>query len=438
MTNKDLLTICLKNLLRRKTRTILAIIGVVVGTCAIVVMLSIGFALSQGFQDQIEQYGNLRLIEVHDPNAWGGMPSSQNQDKLDDKSIAKIEKMEGVGAVSPIINEYLYFGLGKKVASSSVYGIKPELLTLLGLEVQEGRLLESTDQYVVLMGSFVPTSFYDPKKQLYASWDSQESVDVFSDDLIITADYNYGSPSSAIEEEVNPVKYETYKGKVVGVLSDPNYSYQSYMNFDVLQKIQKDKQRAEKSSSQRQSGYEQAWVYVEDINKVKTVNDAIQDMGFSTYSLNDWLESMQQTAAMIQGVLGGIGAISLFVAALGITNTMIMSIYERTREIGVMKVIGANLPDIRKMFLTESGMIGFFGGCVGVLFSYLTSFLMNTFLSDMMASYLGTDGGTAVSVIPLWTAGAALLFASLIGIIAGYFPARRAMRLSALESLRNE
>jgi len=140
---------------------------------------------------------------------------------------------------------------------------------------------------------------------------------------------------------------------------------------------------------------------------------------------------------MIQMVLGGIGGISLFVAALGITNTMIMSIYERTREIGVMKVIGANLKDIRKMFLIEAGLIGFGGGIVGLVLSFGISFLMNTFLAGFVGDMIG-GMGSKVSIIPWYVALGALAFATFVGVAAGYVPAKRAMNLSALESLRNE
>jgi len=124
---------------------------------------------------------------------------------------------------------------------------------------------------------------------------------------------------------------------------------------------------------------------------------------------------------------------------------MVMSIYERTREIGVMKVIGANLRDIRRMFLIEAGMIGFIGGVIGVGVSLLLSLLMNTVLYDIISIALSQIGGgfgygaeTVISVIPLWTVFAAVAFSTLIGVIAGYSPASRAMKLSALESLKNE
>ncbi len=138
---------------------------------------------------------------------------------------------------------------------------------------------------------------------------------------------------------------------------------------------------------------------------------------------------------MIQMVLGGIGAVSLFVAAIGIANTMMMSIYERTREIGVMKVLGCDMGDIRNMFLLESGFIGFMGGAAGLVLSYLISFLVNRFagISEMMT---GIEGD--ISRIPLWLSMSAVGFAVGVGMIAGFFPAMRAMKLSPLAAIRNE
>ncbi len=139
---------------------------------------------------------------------------------------------------------------------------------------------------------------------------------------------------------------------------------------------------------------------------------------------------------MIQAVLGGIGAVSLFVAAIGIANTMMMSIYERTKEIGVLKVLGCALGDIRSMFLMEAGFIGFMGGAAGIALSYGVSRLVNKFLG---AGLLGMGGGNGdISRIPPMLAAAAVVFAVFIGMIAGLFPALRAMKLSPLAAIRNE
>ena len=451
MNNRDLIGLAFRNLMRRKTRTILAVIGVVVGTSAIIVMLSIGFGLSASFQEQIESYGNLHLVDVYSGGGMmyaegGGMISSGGETDagvLNDKAIASFEKIKGVDAVSPKVEQYLSFGVGKYIAQATVIGIKPEVMQKFGYELQEGRLLEAGDKYTVVFGNQVPSWFYNPKKTWGSTWGGEAQVDVITNKMIATADETYGQKQqkgqSTDEDKIN---YPEYKVKGVGILANPSddSAYNVYMSLESLEIIKKEAAKARKETISNKNEYDAAMVYVGDIDNVEDVSNAIREMGFQTNSLNDWLKSMQQTARMIQGILGGIGAISLLLAALGITNTMIMSIYERTKEIGIMKVIGANLGDIRKLFLLEAGMIGFLGGAVGLIFSYILSLLMNTVLSGIMSVMLGSvgGGGSTVSIIPWWVSVSALAFSTTIGIVAGYSPARRAMRLSALESLRNE
>ena len=140
---------------------------------------------------------------------------------------------------------------------------------------------------------------------------------------------------------------------------------------------------------------------------------------------------MQTQYGYVQLVLGGIGAVSLLVAAIGITNTMMMSIYERTKEIGIMKVLGCDLRNIQMMFLMEAGFIGFIGGIVGLVFSFAISILINQIVASM-------GNMMTLSYIPPWLALLSLVFAILVGMVAGFFPSLRAMRLSPLAAIRNE
>ena len=443
MSNFDIIELCFRNLLRRRARTILAITGVVVGTCAIVVMLSIGFGLAASFQQQIESYGNLHMIEVYSgrmgPTAAAG---SDDRGVISEKNLAKIEKIKGVTAVTPVASEYLIIAIGKKVAGTEIMGVKPEVLEKFNFEVQEGRLLTSSDKNAILFGNQIPYWFYDPNNYVW----SDKPTNVMTDKMIMTGDWDYGrKKTSGGGSDDQKIKYKEYKVKGVGVLASENdqSAYRAYMKLEELEKIQAEvrKARGERVIPSATKTYERALVYVGNINDSSSVSKELRNMEFQTWSPSDWLDAMKQTARMIQGVLGGIGGISLFVAALGITNTMIMSIYERTKEIGVMKVIGANLRDIRKMFLLEAGMIGFIGGALGVVISYLISLLMNTVLKDVISMALGFIGGgygASISIIPWWVIIAALVFATAIGMAAGFYPARRAMNLSALESLRNE
>lgn len=438
MNHRDLIDLCFRNLLRRRARTILAVIGVVVGTCAIVVMLSIGYGLTAGFEEQISSYGNLHLIQV---SANGGSQTNEGDDLkgiINEKTLKLMDEIDGVDAVTPIVSEYMMMQVGKKVTSTEFVGVDTEVLEKFNYEVKEGRMLKPSDKYGVLFGSNIPSWFYNPNKNDYSS----EPIDVVDEKITISADWELGMKKKSSDQD--KIDYPEFKGKGIGVLAMENdeSAYRVYMNIEDVEEIRTANQKARKENvsnvSRHGKTYDQAWVYVEDIDEVEGIIEVLkEDMGYYTYSPTDFLTAMQDTANMIQMVLGGIGGISLFVAALGITNTMIMSIYERTREIGVMKVIGANLKDIGKMFLIEAGLIGFGGGIVGLVISFLISFLMNHFLAGLMGSMLGTMG-SKVSIIPWYVALGALAFATFVGVAAGYVPAKRAMNLSALESLRNE
>lgn len=450
MNNRDILGLAARNLLRRKTRSLLAVAGVVVGTSAILLLLSIGFGLSVGYQEQIAGYGDLHMIRVYGGGGYRISETSGKPEKegvLDDKAIAAFEKIKGVDAASPKISEYLTLGIGKYIAQAEVVGIRPEVMEKFNYEVEEGRLLQPGDKNAIVFGKEVPSWFYNPSQNDWGSWGGEPKVNVITDKIIISADYSYGQKRRQKDksEEEKKIIYKEYKMKGVGFLTytgdEPDYCV--YMNIDTLRTIKEDTARARKDSysrSENKNEYQQALVYVGNIDDVQQVSESIREKGFNTHSLNDWLKSMQETGKKIQMMLAFIGGISLIVAALGITNTMVMSIYERTREIGVMKVIGANLMDIGKLFLLEAMMIGLVGGLLGLGFSKLISLLMNTVLLNFMSGMLGEigAGGSVVSVIPLWLAVAAPLFSTLIGVFSGFYPAWRAMQISALESLRNE
>ena len=160
------------------------------------------------------------------------------------------------------------------------------------------------------------------------------------------------------------------------------------------------------------------------------------------------IQQMQESSKSLQLMLGGIGGVAMLVAAISICNTMLMSIYERTREIGVMKVLGCELGNIRTMFLLESSTIGFIGGLIGLIISLIASFVLNHLsvlgqgfdLSGIMGGgyYMGGDGSAAISIIPPWLMLAALVFATLVGLVAGILPANKAVKISALEAIRHD
>lgn len=164
-------------------------------------------------------------------------------------------------------------------------------------------------------------------------------------------------------------------------------------------------------------------------------------MGY--YAVNylaEYVNEMNKQLVMTQAILGAIGAVSFLVASIGITNTMIMAIYERTKEIGVMKVIGASIKDIEKLFLVEAGFIGFFGGVLGTIISFIISVILNIFGKEFLLSRMPVQAIEApkLSIILVWLVILALLTSTLIGIISGFIQARRAMKLPAIEAIKNE
>lgn len=447
MTFMDLMVMGVRNLLRRKTRSILAITGVIIGTCAITVMVSLGIGLSSGFEEQMKSWGNLHMIDV---SPGGGMVTTASGKKkvakLDDKAMKDIEKIKNVTAVTPVETAYLKVTHGKFVTGVNVKGVKPEVFEKFGYKLKEGRSLKANDKFAIVFGRNIPMWFYNPYSNSGgdAGWGSATEdppVNVISNRLKMSADQNYGerNRSESTASDGKKIDYTVYDAQGVGILENENdeTAYSVYMNIDTVKKINEETAKAESNYRNNKKEYQNAQVYVEDMDSVKLVSQTIKDMGFQTFGLIDMLDELKKTSNMIQAVLGGIGAISMLVAALGISNTMIMSIYERTKEIGIMKVIGANIRDIKYLFLFEAAFIGFVGGMVGLGLSYGLSSILNTVLGASFGASMGMEGST-ISIIPWWLSLSTLAFSTIIGVLAGYIPAKRAMRLSALESLRNE
>ncbi len=431
MSNIDLFLMAVKNLWRRKLRTSLTILGVIIGVSSIIVMLSLGFGMNQSFEDQMADWGDLTTINVRKPWQEPNMPG-QKEVILDDHAVTSFKEIPHTQAVSPILEVYGTIKIGKFQSSLPIRGIDPDSMEDFGFKAAEGRLIHSGDKMGAVYGSQIKDSFYDPNARVWR----EIEVDLMKDRIKLVLDGGGGY----VEPGQNAPKLSEYDLKTVGILTEGNWetSYAVYMSLTEVQELIATQQKEQGIRPERNTGYDQVNVKVDSIDNVGEVQDTIEAMGHEAYSLNDELDSFKEQSLVIQAILGGIGAISLLVAAIGITNTMIMSIYERTKEIGIMKVIGASIKDIKRLFLLESALIGFFGGIFGIGVSYLISYLLNKFGSQFVGGMMMGAGGSNISIIPIWLIFAAMGFSSFIGIFSGYFPARRAMSLSALEAIRTE
>lgn len=457
----DLLIMSMNNLRRRKLRTVLTVLGVIIGTAAIVVMVSLGIGLNEMTMEQIASWGSLTTIEVYSQSSGGGMQmmgaavSSQNSESepnyITDKVIDNFKRIPHVTGVSPVLNMNVVMRQGAYISTYvQLKGVSQSYLEQL--ELAEGRLPQPGELGLVF-GNGVIRDFTNAKTGK-GYWDTGEMPDVDPMGkpmfVIFDMDAYYQSQGSGSSSDRTPVKPpKKYMIETTGMLAGgengySNYSWYVFTDIDglkaQLKKVFKKgtpipgQPTNKKGKPLNELVYNSAEVFVDDMENVTQVQEQLAAMGYQVNSQMDFLESSRQQSNMVQAVLGGIGAVSLFVAAIGIANTMMMSIYERTKEIGVMKVLGCDMGNIRNMFLIESGFIGFMGGTIGVALSYGVSAIVNRFVN--MSQSMGLSGD--LSRIPPWLSMATIGFAVFVGMAAGFMPAVRAMKLSPLAAIRNE
>ena len=447
----DLLTMSINNLRRRKVRTALTVLGVVIGTASVVVMVSLGIGLNALMMEMYSSYGSMTAIEIYNYGNNGNNGTSDNPLYLTDDTVKEFLRIPHVTSASPVLETNVILKQGVYETNTSINGVTREFMEQIPLG--QGKLPDpkSTDMEFIYGNAVV--QWFQNSKTGKGYWDTQElpDIDYMNKPMFVIFDTDaYYQSRNGGNGDGTPVKApKKYlirtAGVVEGGIDDYNsYAYGVYTDIDQLKtqlkKLYKKKPIPGQPTNKKGKPYSyfiynQAYVYVDDMENVTAVQKAITDMGFQANSQMEWIEQSQQTYNMIQLVLGGIGAISLFVAAIGIANTMMMSIYERTKEIGVIKVLGCDLRTIRNMFLLESGFIGFMGGVIGVAISYGIGFIMNHFLG---IGQIMTGQAGDISRIPLWLAAAAVVFAIFVGMAAGFFPSLRAMHLSPLAAIRNE
>lgn len=381
----DILRIAAGNLKRNRLRTVLTVSGVVVGVGAIVFLVSLGFGLQKLALDKIVRLEALKVITV--------TPGSKTESQLDAGVPEEFKKISGVSAVSPITRHVVTFKIGSVETEQVVYGIKPEFLDMENIKISVGQAFSSKDaKEEMIMSKEILTNFG------------------LSQDSVLGKNINYTYTGSGGEK----------KGtlKAVGLFDEKGV----YVPFDTI--------------SGNNESYASTKVKVADKSNVPEVKRTIESMGYNTSVIQDQSVAVNQVFAIINIILGGFGMIAFFVAAIGIFNTMTISLLERTHEIGVMKAIGGNNKDIAMIFITESALIGFLGGVFGLTVGWFLGFLLN-----LLVNFMATEsGGEAVVLfdIPLVFGVLTILFSFLISTVAGIWPARRAAKLNPLEALRYE
>lgn len=442
------------NLSRRKARTVLTALSMAIGVMCIIVLISVGIGYEKSYEETIQSMGSLTKIDVTPSTDERGA-----QALLNDKAVDSMKKLDGVDAVTPVVQATAYLKSGKYISMVKLYGLDLTTADQFLLTPEEGTMPGEGLRFKpeVMLTDDIAASFADPNQNWADAVDEDGNpyVDPMGGNIRLTFDYSALSNEQEAGDDGRAVQSGSlYRLNVTGLCSTLNYTFSTsgFLDRERLEEwieanpsVAAQQQRASSSTgsssgssvendrekaAEKAKGktYDTVWVKVHDVGKVQEIAQTIRDAGFSTYSLNDMLETVRTQSRQIQGMLGAIGLIAMIVSGIGIANTMMMSINERTREVGVLKVLGTDLKDIAMMFLTEALLVGILGGVGGLLLSFVMARLIPVLFQPMQVK----------SIIPLWLAAGGVLFAGVVALLSALAPALNAMRISPNEAIRAE
>ncbi|MDO5737401.1 MAG: ABC transporter permease [Propionibacteriaceae bacterium] len=446
----DLIGASFSSLRQRIFRTLLTVLGVVIGTTSVIVMVSIGVGLSATFTGSMETNLSLRQVTVIGPPQQEATADPSLPTAMDEKMLSALQAMPGAESVWPVYKVYADVKVGSYTSGTEIQGLPLEAIEALNLSFAEGGMPEAGEPLSFVIGDMLDQYFYNP------STGEPVDIDFMAQPIFVT--FQSENPNEYMpmpgegggeEAPATPPKPpKKFIVPVAGILAGVEGQWGPYSDLvaadqtSLVKTLEKafpgkalpGQPATADGKPKRGFIYSEFRVLAQDSTAAEQLYTHLQEQGFQVYSDIEWIRESQNTAVLIQAVLGGIGFVSLLVAAIGIANTMMMSVYERTKEIGVMKVLGAALSDIRKLFLIESAAIGFLGGIMGLLLSLAISGILNLLLGSSMG--MGGSTGQKISVIPVWLMLGSVVFATAIGTVAGLLPAYRAMRLSPLAAIR--
>ncbi len=492
----DILRLSVRNLREAKLRATLTTMGVIVGVAVIVTMVSFGLGLQRNTVErfkaldlfnEIRVFGrNLSSLAAAASQGQGGSSSNNEEDRrqggrgpqprktptrvLDDAAVEEIAKIPGVAYVEPQLSFPVYMRANGRVQTQVVGGATVPNAAARFQEFAAGKMIGApeaeeavvNEQWTRDFGYEKPTDAIGQSVD-FLSPSQKKKRDESADDSNF-----FGIPledEAAAEDDekraADALVARTFK--IVGVMPKESKSgasggggfrgfglnanvyiplaaarawaqeHRSPLN-EVALELARESGALDKDAAE---GYDQAVVRVTEPILMTDVRKILTERGFESFSIVDQLEQLRTVFLIINSALGLLGGISLLVASFGIANTMIMSILERTREIGIMKAIGAEDREIKLIFFVEAAVIGLLGGILGVLSAWGIDALANRLAYRFILKPQGT-AYVDFFAIPVYLWLGAILFAVLVSILAALYPAARAARIDPVKALRHD
>jgi putative ABC transport system permease protein len=416
--SSDLFALAFGNYSRSRLRSTLTTLGVAIGTALVVLLIALATGAEDNVKRSIFSIGDLRLVSVQ-PFQPGATGLSAVPRTIGDDQVAKFRLIPHAESV------YRQYDapLGTLLEGGEEAAIRPQ-----GLEA--GAPLDRGD---LLAGRHLQPN--------------ERGVAVIPGNL---ARFVAATPDAAVGRSVTlrvggAVKLGTtriggsgtprdYVVTVIGVFDEQTSQTSVHIPLDDALLAGAENRGLTADALRRNTGYSGVAIESEDSQYVAEIVKAVQELGFSAFSLKQVIEQIDKGFGVFRGILGGIGGVALLVAAIGIANTMVMAVLERTREIGIMKAVGASPRDIRAIFLAEAALVGAFGGVIGLALGVLGGRAI-----ELVIRSLNPQSNPApIFVVDLPLALGAVGLALLVSLVAGFLPSRRAMRMSALSALRYE
>ncbi len=391
----DFLYISIQNFKNRKSRVFFTILGVSVAIAVVLSLVSFGYGLQKNLLDQITTSESLLSLDI--------APSDPNIIRFDQKMIDTLSAMSNVEKVSP---QAVFGGqvtYNEVISQSAISVVSPDFFILGGQSPVVGSIFKADDEKKIVASSAVAQLFQLTPAEIVGK---HLTFTVFVNDPETgeTRDISFGQDF----EVVGVVEGQDGVGEIY--IHDIDFTYIPITTYQL------------------------AKVKVTEQNHMESVRNELINRGFLVSSLSDLVSQANRIFSAVQIALGIFGVFALIVAAIGLVNTMTISLLERTNEIGIMRAIGASPSDIRKIFLGEAILIGFAGGISGIVLGIFVSEFLNWGFNILAASY----GASSVRLFsyPLWFVGFIVILSTCVGFLGGVWPAERAATMNPLKALR--